>query len=305
MSLIIGILTSTGIIINTTFNCLVLYMVSLVRLALGVVGLKRAESALTEHTDLIIDSWVGCNRALFKLLRLTRVDTRWINAPDLSRKRWYIVVSNHQTWTDILILQVSLLGHIPPLKFFTKSQLIWIPLLGPAMWLLGFPYVRRMDKAQIEANPELLEVDRQATLAACRGFKNHPTAVLNFLEGTRFTPEKHGAQSPARFQTLLNTKIGGLSYALTALNEELHYLIDVTITYPNGVPTFWQFMKGECRDVQLRIACHQVPENITQAADFDEKRALIGPWIEALWQEKDARLIDARKSEPAAGGVLN
>ena len=48
------------------------------------------------------------------------------NAEALSRDRWYLVVSNHPSWTDIIVLQTELLRHVPVLKFFTKQELVWI-----------------------------------------------------------------------------------------------------------------------------------------------------------------------------------
>lgn len=273
------------VIMNTVIACTPLFLAGLIRLPLS----GTARSALDRRMDLVIEYWVGCNRFVFDLLRITNVEVTWDCAEDLSKKRWYIVISNHQSWTDILILQTRLFGHIPPIKFFTKQQLIWIPFLGVAMWLLGFPYVRRMSRQQIAEDPQLAELDRQSTLTACAGFRNHPTTVLNFLEGTRFTPEKQARQD-ARFLHLLNPKIGGLTYALTALEDRLHYFVDVTIEYPDGVPTFWEFMKGECHNVRMRVHCREVPSAVAASHEFEDKRLTLAPWIEDLWQEKDDRL---------------
>ncbi len=174
---------------------------------------------MSKHMDLIIDAWVGANRWMYSTLRLIDVQVSW-PAAELSRDHWYMVVSNHQTWTDIVLLQSTFRWVVPPLKFFTKQQLIWLPFLGQAMYLLGFPYVRRVSREEREANPDLKNLDRQNTLEACDRFRTHPTAILNFLEGTRFTTDKHAAQD-ARYQNLLNPRIGGLSYVLVGLEDEL------------------------------------------------------------------------------------
>jgi 1-acyl-sn-glycerol-3-phosphate acyltransferase len=201
-----------------------------------------------------------------------------------------MVVSNHQSWTDILVLQNTLFEHIPPLKFFTKRQLLWVPFLGQAMWLLDFPYVRRMSREKIASNPELLRLDREATAEACARIRRHPTSVLNFLEGTRFTAEKHDAQTEARFDRLLNPKSGGLSQVLAALNDKLYQVVDVTIDYPQGVPTFWEFMQGRCPQVDVDITCRDIPHAIRDAADDEARRRATAEWVEALWIEKDGRL---------------
>jgi len=294
MRAVIGILSTLLVVSNITINCIPLFLMGLIRVFFRLTGMEAAEGRIARSMDLVIDSWAIINRLVFAALKLTRVDIHWSGDADLSREQWYMVISNHQSWTDILILQTQLYKQIPPLKFFTKRQLLWVPLLGQAMWLLDFPYVRRMSRAQIEANPELLEVDRQATVLACEKFKNHPTSAFNFLEGTRCTTEKHAAQEKPRFERLLNPKSGGLSQVLGTLADRVHKLIDVTIDYPDGVPTFWEFMQGRCPNVTMHIECRDIPGSVIQAADDADRRQATTDWVEVLWQEKDTRLSETR-----------
>ncbi|MGE0622754.1 MAG: acetyltransferase [Pseudomonadales bacterium] len=300
MRLIIGILSTTLVAGNVVVHCIPLFLMGFVRVALRLVGLRTAENRLAQAMDGIIDSWVGFNRWLFRVLGVSRVNVRWQDDGDLSRKRWYMVISNHQSWTDILILQTMLFGRIPPLKFFTKRQLLWIPFLGLAMWLLDFPYVRRISREKIAADPALLEIDRNATREACQKFRNHPTSALNFLEGTRFTPEKYAAQDAPRFEHLLNPKSGGLSQVLSALDDRLHRLIDVTLDYPQGVPTFWEFMQGRCPEITMDVVCRTVPDSIRHAADEDTRRRATAGWVEALWTQKDQTLSTHTRTGRAA-----
>jgi hypothetical protein len=118
--------------------------------------------------------------------------------------------------------------------------------------------------------------------------------VLNFLEGTRFTEEKHARQR-ARFERLLNPKIGGLSYVMSGLNNHLHKLVDITISYPNGTPTFWEFMQGLSPDVNMLIQCRTIPSQ-ARTQDDSEQRKVLAPWIEELWREKDQRLARVEPS---------
>ncbi len=290
MGLLKGILAATFIGAVTVGVCMPLFVAGLVRPALP----KPLRSALSRRMDWIIDAWVGSNRWLIQTLALTDVNITWEDAESLSRDHWYMVVSNHQSWSDILLLQTNLFGHIPPLKFFTKQQLLWIPFLGTAMWLLGFPYVKRVSKSQISKNPKLKGGDKRATLKACEGFKNHPTSVLNFLEGTRFTPAKHANQR-TKFRHLLKPRVGGLGYVLGGLNDRLHKMVDVTIIYPEGTPSFWQFLKGECLRVDMLIQCRDIPEPIRFFESDREQRRSLGPWIDGMWQEKDDRLPPYRE----------
>ncbi|MFU8816779.1 MAG: acetyltransferase [Pseudomonadales bacterium] len=295
MNVLRGASAFTLICVSTLVLCIPLYLMGIV-LALSR---GRARQAVNRRMDSIIDLWVGVNRGIFRIFELTRIAAQWQGDDDVSRDRWYVVISNHRSWSDILILQNTLWGRIPPLKFFTKQQLIWIPLLGVAMWLLGFPYVRRASREQIARQPELLALDRAATLEACRRFRDHPNTVLNFLEGTRFTAAKHAGQQ-ARFENLLNPKLGGMSYVVAELEDKLHKIIDVTIVYPHGTPSFWDLMQGRCPEVEVLIQCRDLPEDAHQT-DADAVRERLAPWIEALWHEKDARLGAALKRQaPAA-----
>lgn len=284
-NLIRGLLSSLLLALNTLVACVPLYLMGFIRLFTR----GRARTWMNRQMDRIIDLWVGVNRLWFRALGLVQVRVRWENADDLAPDRWYLIISNHQTWADILILQNTFRDHLPAIKFFTKQQLIWVPLLGVAMWLLGFPYVRRMSRERIAANPQLMSLDRETTLASCVKFRDHPTTVLNFLEGTRFTLPKHQAQN-ARFDHLLNPKLGGLSYAITGLGDRLHRLIDVTICYPDGTPTFWDLLCGRCGAVEMTVQARELPPPVRAAIGPDQVRTEITPWVEGIWREKDACL---------------
>ncbi len=236
-----------------------------------------------------MDSWVGANSKMINLLELTRFSVHWDDSSLVNRNRWYLIISNHQAWTDILILQICLLNHIPPIKFFTKRSLIWIPFLGLALWLLGFPFVRR-SKNRLTKDTKS---DRQITLNACQKFKNHPTSVLSFVEGTRFTEDKHGAQR-SNYQHLLKPKVSGLSYVTGAMGEKIDKLLDITIVYPDGPPTFWEFLQGQCEKIDVYVRSHDLPVGLTSTPDDRHQRRVLAPWINTLWQEKDQMISDLK-----------
>ena len=245
---------------------------------------------LRERMDKIIWWWTGGNRWLLKTLNLIEPDIDWKHIDDVSLDKWYLVISNHQSWTDIILLQSYLYGKIPPLKFFTKQQLIWVPGIGLAMYVLGFPYVKRVSKAQIKANPNLRNADRDNIAEACKGFKNHPTSILNFLEGTRRTSAKQLNQS-SDYKNLLKPKIGGIEYVIKDMGDYLHKLIDVTIVYPDGTPTFWQFVKGECRSVKFVVSHYEIPKQVLVDNDIERRSSLSG-WIKTIWMQKDQQISE-------------
>ncbi len=233
--------------------------------------------------------WTGFNRLLISALGISEIDVRWPELDSVATDRWYLVICNHQTWTDILVLQTVLWGRVPQVKFFTKQELIWIPAIGLGMFALGFPYVKRATKEQIRKRPELKNADKESIETACRRFQEHPCTVLNFVEGTRFTPSKHSRQN-ARFEHLLNPKIGGVSTVLGNMQSHLHRLLDVTIAYPDGTPTFWEFLQGRCRRIVVQVDTLEVP---ALKSDEDEGRALrrqVASLVEERWTRKDQLL---------------
>ncbi len=294
MFIIKGTIASLFIAANTLICCVPIYLLAIPRALIPVPSVKAVIGA---GMTRVIDAWVGGNRLLLRALTISRIRVETQLDEALVRDRWYVVISNHQSWADILVLQDTFLGRIPPLKFFVKQQLIWIPGLGLAMWLLGFPYVRRYSREALAKDPGLRRHDQEATQRASEFFKQTPTSVLNFMEGTRFTPEKHTYQQ-SKYRNLLMPKTGGFGYVVAALGERIHQVLDVTIVYPNGAPSFWEFISGQCRDVRVEIASRPVP---TELFEVHEElpatvRETLHAWVDTLWTRKDQRIDELRKA---------
>ncbi len=193
----------------------------------------------------------------------------------LHPRGWYLVSSNHQSWVDILVLQRIFHGHIPFLKFFLKAELIWVPVIGLAWWALDFPFMKRGKGRGARHN------DLQTTREACEKFKRIPTSVINFVEGTRFTPAKHAAQS-SPYRHLLKPKIGGLGIALATMGEQFEALLDITIVYPHGAPTFWDLLRGGIDAVTVRVQQREIPPEMLAGDPVGDKayRQRVGAWVE-------------------------
>ena len=231
-----------------------------------------------------LNGWVGCARWMVRALGVVRIDTELavVDTYPWRRDGWYVVVSNHQSWADILVLVIALYGRIPPFKFFTKQQLIWVPLLGVALWLLDYPLVRRYGRERLQRDPGLGERDRRATRNACASFRERPTSVLIFLEGTRFTTAKRDAQQ-SPYRALLKPKSGGLGMVVEELGEQLDAIVDATISYPGAPPGFWDFLCGRSAVVRFRTRSLSPPD-----AEHDALRR----WTDKLWRDKDALLAE-------------
>ena len=281
-----GIAALLLVSLNAIVWCSLLFLASLPALVIRD-GVRR--SAYIARLHPIVDAWVGGNGFVLRALHL--VDIAVDGATGLRRGEWSLVMSNHQTWADIIVLQCALLPHAPVLKFFMKRELIWVPFIGLGCWILDFPFMRRYSAAVLERNPQLRGTDQATTQRACERFRQAPTAVLNFVEGTRFTTAKHAAQQ-SPYRHLLKPRAGGFGFVIASLGDRLNCIIDATIVYPDGAPTFWEFLCGRAPSVQVHLQRLAVPADLIGGdyAGDDSYRARIRDWVDALWIAKDQRL---------------
>jgi len=239
---------------------------------------------------IIADNWVFINSFFIDILYSIEIKVQ--GGEKLKKKDWYMVISNHQTWVDIVILQKIFHGKIPVLKFFLKKELIWVPILGLAWWALDFPFMKRYTKEQITANPKLKGKDIEITRKACEKFRTDPIAIMTFPEGTRFTGEKHEKQK-SPYKHLLKPKAGGLSFTISSMGDQIHRLINVTIVYPEGIKPIWDFMCGRVGKINVFIESILIPEKFIGMNPEDKlHQNEFNTWLNALWHTKDA-LIDS------------
>jgi len=246
----------------------------------------------------IAEAWIGGNSGWMGLTQRTQWDVQGIKGLDY--RSWYLVNCNHQSWVDILVLQHLFNRRIPLLKFFLKQQLIWVPIMGLAWWALEFPFMRRHSEEFLKKHPEMRGKDQATTRKACEKFALIPTSVMNFLEGTRFTRAKHQRQK-SPYKHLLKPKAGGIALALNAMGDKFQAILDVTIVYPDGTPTFTQFLSGKLRRVIVRVRALPVPQDMAQgdyAGDATVREAY-QKWVHQLWLDKDAQ-IEALKTNANA-----
>ena len=260
--------------------CVPLYILGIVRFLLPIASVQKFLSGLM---DRVIDAWVGGNRVMNAVLRLNYIDLSFDVKAPLSLNNRYLLICNHQTWADIIILQNTFRGILPPLKFFTKRELLWIPFFGLAMWLLGFPYVKRGGAG-----------DSNAMAESCASFRNHPVTVLNFLEGTRATPEKR-ARSDSPYAHLLAPKIGGLAFVLGQIGNHIDNIVDVTISYPGEPPTFWQFLCGDCKVSRVHVETLAVPVAADGQILDDTQIETLKQWTTERWAHKDTQIKELAK----------
>ncbi|MFO1372180.1 MAG: acyltransferase [Candidatus Competibacteraceae bacterium] len=280
---ILSILAFLLFILNTVFWCIPFYGVVLLKLAIPQRTWRQWHARLLIR---LAEAWIGGNNVIMRLTQRIAWDIQGLDG--LQRNDWYLVSANHQSWVDIVILHWVFNRRIPFLKFFIKQPLIWVPLLGGAWWALDFPFMKRHSPTYLAQHPEARDHDLETTRRMCARFRDTPTAILNFLEGTRFRPYKHARQqSPYRY--LLRPKAGGLAFALETLADRVHTLLDVTIVYPDGHTTFWDLLSGRIRRVIVRVQPIAIPAALLSGNYRDDRafRIALHRWLGQLWTEKD------------------
>ena len=282
--------------LNIVLHVLPLFALTLVKLVLPIPVVRQACSVALVR---IAESWIAVNSRLFDVF--TRIRWRVEGLQGLRTDGNYLVLCNHQSWVDIPVLQKIFNRRIPFLRFFLKSQLIWVPLLGPAWWALDFPFMKRYSRETLQKHPELQGKDMAATRRACEKFRHMPVSVMNFAEGTRFTPAKHAAQS-SPYRYLLRPKAGGLAFVLDAMGDALHAILDVTIVYGSGPGTMMDLIAGRVRDIRVHLREWRIDDQ--WRGDYENDTAFRERFqarVNTLWEAKDALIGRMQAADGATG----
>ena len=287
-----GVIFFTSLTLNTIVWFVPIFFLAIIKLLLPIPWLRRHISRLLMS---IGENWISVNSFLMRYAGSVTLETHGIES--LRRDRWYLVMANHQTWVDILILQAVFNRRTPFLKFFIKQELIWFPMLGIAWWAMDMPFMKRFSASYLAKNPHMKGKDLETTRRACEKFRDTPTSVLNFIEGTRFSEQKRlSRKSP--YKNLLQPRAGGLAVALSSMGELFNSVVDVTLVYPDGATSFWGMCCGEhvavVAHVRERKFEHWLVEgNYQMDRDF---RKRVHAWLGEIWTEKDEILEKTRGS---------
>ncbi len=279
-----GALTSLMMILNTVFW---------LPLILTAIFLKFIPSAYTKKMantilNFLVTTWISVNSLILGFTKNIRWNLSGLE--NLNMKKNYLVLSNHQSWSDILILQKLLNRKVPMLRFFIKQSLIWVPVLGLAWWALDYPFMKRRSKAEIARKPHLAGKDVEATRKACEKYKTIPVSVMNFVEGSRFT-EKKKIEGQSRYKNLLNPRPGGTGLVLTSMGDYLSDILNVTIKYGENRRSFWGFLSGRVKEITVVVETIPVTEELKGDFHSDQEyRERFINWLNNLWQEKDLLL---------------
>jgi 1-acyl-sn-glycerol-3-phosphate acyltransferase len=289
----ITLLMSIILTILLTILCSVpIIIAGIVKLLLPVPVLWRAISAFC---NVMMYCWCEGLALLLRLNPHLQWDIEGLEG--LNKKNWYLLICNHHSWADIVVLCVLFRKHIPMNKYFLKQQLAWVPFIGLACWALDMPFMRRYSRGYLIRHPEERGKDVETTRRSCEKFRAYPTTIVNFVEGSRFTAEKR-VETRSSFNHLLPPKAAGIAMALGVLGQQFDKLLNVMLCYPeNDNKPFYDMLSGKLTRIVVRIHLLPVTDELhgDYVSDKNFKRRF-QQWLNNLWSEKDQQ-IDAIKDQ--------
>ena len=284
-------LSTLLVILNTAFVSIIMAICAIFKLLMPIQFSQRFFSKKANQT-----MWVWATVNKFLLTLFNNIEWEVTGNETLNKESWYLLLCNHISWTDIVILSSLFKDSMPMTKFFVKKQMLFVPFVGLACWALDMPFMRRYTREYLLKHPEKRIEDMKSTRKACQKFKQVPTTIVNYVEGSRVTPLKQQlTDSP--YQHLLRPKAGGIAYTLTAMGEQFDNIVDVTLAYPKNRKTpFKDLLMGKMKKIVVTVNIIEVTSEI-QGDYFNdnEYKQQFQQWLGALWQQKDKVLNDIYK----------
>jgi len=284
LHLFLGVLGLGFFIVNTIFWCSLFYPFVVFK---AIFPTEKMTNFIRKTLVFLAESWIACNTLFLKIMVPVKIHFKL--PTDLKKRATYLVISNHRSWVDIIALQYVFNKKVPFFRFFIKDSLKWIPFIGVAWKFLDFPFMKRTKGSK----------DLETAKQACRKFKDIPASILIFLEGTRFSSEKR-LKLKSKFKSLLPPKVGGATSVIDTLGDQMEYIIDVTIVYPqNSGTSFWSLLSGRLKDVWVDVREIQIPEKFRHGhlLQNPELKKEFDAWINQIWAQKDQIIETIRRTQ--------
>jgi 1-acyl-sn-glycerol-3-phosphate acyltransferase len=289
MSSVHGILSLLFVVFDTLVCSAPIIIIAAAKLIVPIPAWRRLCGRLLDSITIF---WIGMYSAAIDISKKVKWEVTGLEG--LSAEQWYLVVANHQSWLDIVVLQKVFNRKIPVQKFFLKKELIWVPFLGICWWALDYPFMKRYSSEFLKKNPHLKGKDLEATKKACGKFAKTPVSIVNYIEGTRFTRAKHDRQK-SPYKNLLIPKAGGIGYVLSAMGDRLACILDVSIVYPDSF-TLWDLMCNRTKEIRVSVRRIPVTQQIT--GDYFNDNAYqtrFKKWLNIMWNQKDKIISKMKK----------
>lgn len=224
----------------------------------GLFGVKRRAGGIYDWASIM---WA------YALLRVAGTPVRTVGLEHVPRGEPYVVISNHQSWFDI----VAMMSVLPHLRFVAKIEMARIPVLGTAMRAAGHLFIDRGSRAQ--AFEVYKDVAQEIRDGAC---------AIVFPEGTR-----------SRTGRMQRFKKGPFVMATKA---------QVPIVPAYCANTFQILPKGHFRLRPRPITIYFAEPITTAGCDYEDRERLLALGEGAILSLRDRsedRLVDDSVPEPS------
>lgn len=199
---------------------------------------------------------------------------------DVPEKERVLLISNHQCMSDIPSIMTLAIrkSRIGDLKFFVKDIIKYVPGVGWGMLFLDCLFVKRSWLSDHQSIKDTFKNIHRY---------NVPIWLVSYLEGTRFTQEKlkkaHSYAEKAGLwkpNHVLLPRTKGFVATVEGLRECVDAIYDLTIGYPDGVPTLWQSLMGLVPSMHIHI-------QRTAIEDIPHSAPKISNWVMEQFRKKD------------------
>jgi len=279
ISYIKGVLCFSYIVANIFFWLVPLVFLTFLKL---LIPAEKFQKLLSAPMAFIYRMTVWCDDLL--LFHLMGIKMEVEGAPATYPEKFYLITANHQSWSDIFILQHVLNWRAPVPKFLVKKELMYLPVVNIICLAYDYPLLQRGSMKGAVSPKGRFARDTQSLEKAFSRFIRYPASVINLVEGTRFTKEKARVQN-SPYQHLLNPRAGGLAIIFSIPGVNVRTLLDATIVYDCERPTFWNFLCGKCGRVVVKVKEYGL-ETLSEGRDFDS----VAKWINSIWVKKDLEI---------------
>jgi 1-acyl-sn-glycerol-3-phosphate acyltransferase len=220
-----------------------------------------------------------------------------ITGDAVPQKENAMLISNHQTITDVMVLLcfASRCGRLPDLKWFVKDVIKYVPGPGWGMRFLDCIFVKRnwdRDKDAIKS------------LFGKYAANQIPVFVISFLEGTRRNAKnarqsqdfarEHGLYVP---QHTLVPRTKGFVATITGLRGHLDAVYDITLGYPDRVPSLFDCFACRVDHIEVHVKRHAM-------ASLPEGPDELAAWVAQRFLEKDRLLADFQSTRAFPGPMV-
>ncbi|PKH05881.1 acyltransferase [Moritella sp. Urea-trap-13] len=282
-SFVLMLISTTLVVINIICSLTLITLTGLIKLVLPFTPVQQATR---KSADMLLHMWADINSWMIKLINKVEWDVEIQG--ELSKDNWYLLIANHHSWADIVILFTVFANKISLPKFFVKQAILFVPFVGSACWALDMPFMKRYSKQTLAKKPHLKGKDLQSARQACAKAKLSPTTIVNFAEGTRFTPDKQ-QQTNSPYRYLLPPKSGGIALALASMGNTFEQILNVTIIYPDNLNSpFKDLLQGKLKRIVIRVETITITPDLQ--GDYENDATFkhnFQQWVTILWQRKE------------------